>query len=417
MVCKSVLLLALIAVSSIGSVLGQQLSEVQGWSQFRGDHRNGSARGLPASSLNLELVWDFPLPSEGVGGIAATEDMVVVSSRDINDSADVFFILNPVDGGLIVKHEYSAIGRLDYGNSPRATPIIGHELVYVQGAFGHLVAIDPAEGKVRWQTNLVDNYDGKLPTWGYCVSPLLVGGQLIVQPGGSHASIVSLQADTGKVQWKVNQFHDSAYASPCLFPSHPDSKLGHFFIVCEQTGLVGLSLRTGQELWRLKPEIRGEFMVPSPIVVDEDIYWIGESNGIRVYRWDGRDDSTAPKLISHNPDIASDTHTPTTLTSFIVTIDQDLIALDPANGLCVVDRFQHNSLNSYAAIMTEQDRALICCSDGTVLLLSLDARHWRLIDEARPYRNTASILASPALANGMLYLRRNRSLACYRLKK
>ena len=100
--------------------------------------------------------------------------------------------------------------------------------------------------------------------------------------------------------------------------------------------------------------------------------WIGESNGLRAYRIGNQDRSKPPKLFSHNLEIANDTHTPTPIGSFLVTIDQDLVAIDPANGLCVVDTFRHKSLDRYAAVMSEQNHALVCCSDGTVLLLRIE---------------------------------------------
>lgn len=62
------------------------------WNQFRGPNRDGVAPSLPAHlPAKAEFAWETPLPSDGVGGLAATDDYVIVSGRDSLDQADFFF--------------------------------------------------------------------------------------------------------------------------------------------------------------------------------------------------------------------------------------------------------------------------------------------------------------------------------------
>ncbi len=64
----------------------------QAWNQFRGPARDGTADWLPETlPAAARFAWTVPLPSDGVGGIAATPDAVLVSCRNQRDSADVFF--------------------------------------------------------------------------------------------------------------------------------------------------------------------------------------------------------------------------------------------------------------------------------------------------------------------------------------
>jgi ABC-type phosphate/phosphonate transport system substrate-binding protein len=64
----------------------------QAWPQFRGPKRDGSVSWLPDSLPAVsQFLWSVSLPSDGVGGIAATEDVVVVGGRNAQDKADVFF--------------------------------------------------------------------------------------------------------------------------------------------------------------------------------------------------------------------------------------------------------------------------------------------------------------------------------------
>ncbi len=60
------------------------------------------------------------LPSQGVGGVSATDEFVIVSSRSADDQQDLFVCLDPVSGAVLWQKEYAAPGQLDYGTSPRA---------------------------------------------------------------------------------------------------------------------------------------------------------------------------------------------------------------------------------------------------------------------------------------------------------
>ena len=93
-------------------------------------------------------------------------------------------------------------GQLDYGNGPRAAPTVFDGLVYTLGATGKLNCLDLKTGSVRWSANLVSDFDGRMPTWGYAASPLIFRDTVIVHPGSAKgASVVALNRRTGKKVW------------------------------------------------------------------------------------------------------------------------------------------------------------------------------------------------------------------------
>ena len=369
----------------------------------------------------VELLWEYRLPGEGIGGIAASDDLVVVSSRDLQDRSDHVLVLDASTGALIYQHQYAADGKLDYGNSARATPVIGSELIYTLGAVGHFVAIDPAEGRIQWQLHLVNDLGGRLPAWGFCISPILVGEQLIVQPGGLDAAIVSLNVQSGQILWKTSGNFRVGYASPSLMKFRSkigtDSQSDRSIVGCDEQGLASWDSKSGVLQWRIEPRQAGEFMVPSPLVVSDMIFWMGESNGIRSYRVNESDRAKVPTLIAENPAVASDIQSPTELAGYIISIDDELVSLDPGDGLKIVDRFTHPSLDHYAVIMTQDDRALVCCSDGMLILIRLDSGKWKLLDTVRAVVHAASALAQPALVQGKLYLRSDHKVCCFQLQE
>ena len=64
-------------------------------------------------------------------------------------------------------------------NTPRATPLIDRDRVYLLGDFGHLHAVELSTGKALWKKNIRTEFKAAdRLVWGVCSSPLLVDGKL-----------------------------------------------------------------------------------------------------------------------------------------------------------------------------------------------------------------------------------------------
>jgi hypothetical protein len=70
----------------------------------------------------------------------------VVSGRDLLDENDLFIAFDTKTGKRRWHVLYPSIGALDYGNAPRATPVIHGDRVILLGAFGQLTCVDAAFG-------------------------------------------------------------------------------------------------------------------------------------------------------------------------------------------------------------------------------------------------------------------------------
>src|SRR5206468_5932408 len=104
----------------------------------------------------------------------------------------------------------------DRGNGPRGTPTVDGNRLYAVAGNGTLVCLDIETGKRIWGINFVEHFRGDAPQWGYSESPLVEGDRVIVNPGGSGASIVALNKTTGDVIWK-SQSDGAAYSSAMGF--------------------------------------------------------------------------------------------------------------------------------------------------------------------------------------------------------
>src|SRR5204863_441721 len=114
-----------------------------------------------------------------------------------------------------------------------------------------------------------------------CSTPLLVDDLLIVNPGGTNASLAALDPVSGHTRW----------TTPGLPAAYSSFICGQFggrrqIVGYDQHSLGGWDVKTGKRLWQLVPPLGRDFNVPTPIAVDGGIVVSTENNGTRYYRFD-----------------------------------------------------------------------------------------------------------------------------------
>jgi outer membrane protein assembly factor BamB len=238
--------------------------------------------------------WTRPLARSGLGGIAATDYYVIVGDRDDAEQQDVFRCFDARTGRSLWMLAYDAPGELDYGNSPRATPLIENDRVHLSGAMGDLHCVALATGRIIWKRNLVADFavsKDALSAWGYCSSPLVVEGRLIVNPGAADASVVALDPATGAEVWRCPE-------KPAGHGSFVAADIGGVrqVIGYDNASLGGWNLVTGSRVWSPEPQVAGDFNVPTPVLVKGPpprLLVASEMNGTRLHAFDidGRIDS------------------------------------------------------------------------------------------------------------------------------
>ncbi len=313
-------------------------------------------------------------------------------------------------GGLVNQLEYDAPGQLDYGNSPRATPVLTEDAIYLQGAMGHLHCIDAITGEIRWKQHLIDDFSGQLPIWGFTASPLLADGRLIVQPGGPANSITALDATTGSVVWSTAG-KKAAYASPVLLEIGKTKQVVAF----DEDTLGGWSLVDGKRLWELRPKTKGDFNVPTPVVAGNQVVLVSENNAVRIHDFDSLGViSNAP--CSESDALAGDSQTPILMGDLLVGVDGDLVVLEVKNNLTKRCSFSDRCLLKYSSLIGDEDRVLVACGDGTILLVKILKDSIEEIGRFSVLKDGGELLSHPAFVNGVLYVRGTTWIEAYQWK-
>lgn len=384
------------------------------WVQWRGPNRDGHLAWLPERlPAKIDPLWETNLVAPGLGGVAATGKYVIVSDRELNDTVDVFRCLNAADGKELWSRRTPASGNLDYGNSPRASPLIHDGHAYLLGAFGNLSSVDLTTGKARWSLNVRDEFDATDERkWGVCDSPLIADGKLIVAPGAKDAALVALDPKTGKAVWKTP-------GKPAGYGSLIAEKFGGVLQVIghDAETLGGWDARTGKRLWTMKPDRGNDFNVPTPIVVGDRLLIATENNGTRLFTF-RKDGTIDPNPIAVNKRLAPDTHTPVVVRDRVFGLWNRLYCLNLKDGLKEIYDEGNQAFTGYCAVVASDEQVLVMSKRGELILLDARAGEYTELGRVTTLgQEEKGMYAHPAFVGTRIYLRGSRSVVCLDLDK
>src|SRR6185503_10104043 len=188
------------------------------WPGFRGADRSGSGHG-PMIATNWsehrpKQLWKVPV-GPGWSSFAVAGNLLFTQEQ--RGPMETVVCYDAATGREIWNHQYEA--RLEDpmgGPGPRATPTLANGGLFVTGATGMFLRLNPATGAVVWQKNLKEVAGRIAPMWGFASSPLVIGSNVIVWAGGKDGKgLLAFDVETGALRWSAAT-GDHTYASPQL---------------------------------------------------------------------------------------------------------------------------------------------------------------------------------------------------------
>ncbi|MGL6073826.1 MAG: PQQ-binding-like beta-propeller repeat protein [Fimbriiglobus sp.] len=295
-------------------------------------------------------------------------------------------------------------GNLDYGNSPRATPVVAESHVFVFGAFGNLACLDRKTGEPVWELGLQDEFPPtELPKWGTCSTPLLIKDKLIVNPGAKDASLVALEAKSGKVLWKTSG-KAAGYGSLIYAELGGVNQIvGH-----DATTLGGWNPDTGERLWTLRPPVGNDFNVPTPIAHNGQLIVSTENNGTRIYGFEKG--KIRPEPLAVNKKLGPDTHSPVLVGTRLFGVWRGLYCLDVTKKLRPIWTSENQAYQKYATIVATEERVLVMTLDAQFILVDAKAEEYVELARARWHPEEQGLYAHPAFVGKSVFLRTQTSI-------
>ncbi len=333
------------AAASVALVLLAPPSRLvaQNWPQWRGPSSQGvsAESGLPTRwSATGDIAWKVPLAGTGTSSPIVWGDRIFVTSqvgqapvapgahphlaRDdralaerenaigrsrVSSSRDVFLVVEAFrrsDGGRLWEYRTPATGEFpelhEKHNLSTPTPVTDGERVYAWFGNGQIVALD-MEGGVLWTRHLGIDYGSFQNQWGHGSSPTLYRDSLILLcDHTSLAYLLALDKRTGKERWKVDRgARRTSHSTPLVVPGPAGDEL----IVNSSERIDAFNPATGALLWHAGEE--RQTPIPSAVFHDGIIYM---SRGYRnsdvwAIRPGGRGDVTRTHVKWRTPGGAS----------------------------------------------------------------------------------------------------------------
>jgi outer membrane protein assembly factor BamB len=238
--------IALTALTALSLTAVVSNRTVDDWPQWRGANRDGKSaeRGLLKTwpQGGPKLVWQASGVGEGYSSFSVAHGKLYTLGA--RGGTEYVMAFDEATGKKAWEVQHGARFSNDRGDGPRGTPTVDGTQLYAFGASGDLSALDAASGKVLWKVNVLQRFGGRNITWGLSESPLVLRDRIIVNAGGSSASIVAVNKKDGSELWR-SQDDRAGYSSGIL---HEVGGIPQGIFFTGQRA-VGVDTRDGRLLW------------------------------------------------------------------------------------------------------------------------------------------------------------------------
>jgi len=231
------------------------------WPAFGGPERNqvSNEKGLRTNwgDEEPERLWVLDV---GLGYSGVVEVKGKAYTQGYSNGKNTLFCVAPDTGKVFWTHQYPCqkAPKFFQGGS-RSTPAISNGILYLNSHEGNFYALDAETGKILWTKNLLKDFGGRRPDWGFSGSPLCIADKVIFETGAEKGSLVALDAKTGELRWRAGN-HEAAYSSP-MMRSYKKGEI----LVFNGFGLVSHNLSDGKELKRYQHKTRFGINATQPI--------------------------------------------------------------------------------------------------------------------------------------------------------
>lgn len=386
------------------------------WPQFRGPTGQGisTATGLPIEwNTKKNIAWSVEIPGKGWSSPVIAGGKVYLTTSVAKPRGPVSLFAVCLDGATgkplwdteVFEPNTSLASQMHGKNSLASpTPIVTSDRLYVH--FGHMgtAALDLA-GKIIWRQNGL-KYE---PVHGAGGSPALIGDLLVVDCDGAHDPfIAALDARTGDIKWKTPR--DSTARKTFSFSTPlPVEVDGQTQIISPASGFVGsYDPADGHELWRVRYG-EGYSVVPRPVFAHGMIFVSSAFDSPVVYAirpGGARGDATNSHVVWSRA--KGGPNTP----SLLAVGDELYMVSDNGIASCLDARtgkvyWTHRLAGTFSASpVFAEGRIYFQTEAGLGIVVNAEKTFEVLAENDLGERS----LASPAVADGALFIRTERHL-------
>ncbi len=386
------------------------------WPQWGGPERNHQSK---ASGLLQQwpeggppLAWKFTDAGAGYSSFAVHDGLLYTLGTA--DDHNFALCLNANDGSQVWRTRIGPAVREEeylqgWGGGPRSTPTLTASRVFVLDDGGYLCCLERATGILHWRVNLVEDFGGAIPKWGYSESPLVDEQRVIVCPGNRNF-LIALDVESGRLLMTSSGFDEKAHYVSVVRQTVAGQAM---YVTAAQSGLVGFSATTGQALWTNSSSGNATATIPTPIIKEDLVYHTSAySTGCVLLRVAATDQGMQAEEIYFNKNMQNH-H------GGVLLIDDTIFGYRRNGGWLCQDFTSGEILwsqrvpgdSSASAIYADHRCYVFGESSGTCYLVEPSRTQWlehgqlTLPSQTEMNRRSGKIWAHPVVAEGKLFLR------------
>ena len=381
------------------------------WPGFRGPNRNSRQTGTTFdsnwTSTAPELLWKISVGPAWSSFAVAGNLLFTQEQRGPNECV----ICYDAETGSEIWVEQTEARFSDPlgGPGPRATPQLANGSLFVLGADGDLLRLNPVNGKIAWQTNIGETAGRKPPEWGFSSSPLVVNNLVVVHAGGEgNKGTLAFDTETGDLKWSAPA-GDHSYSSP-QSATLADEEL---VLMMTNAGLRLLNPTNGEVRLTYDWPHRGYRALQPQVVKDNHLLLATESRtGSRLVKITKADESLAVEDIWSTRNLKAD------FNDFVV-FDGNIYGFDGGLFACVDldtgDRQLKGGRYGKGQVLVLEDSELLFISSERgkgVLVKATPDDH---VELATTQLLKGKTWNHPVIVGDRLFIRNAEEAACYRL--
>ena len=390
------------------------------WPQWLGPTRNNhistGEKVLAKFPSELKPVWKIQIGGGFSSPVVASEKVIYF---DENGEKEVVHLLDARTGKEIWQTAIADRFADEWSAGPRSTPFIDGDRVYVQSCNGEFRCLNLADGKILWGASFEKDFnvkfvgskggEGTARRRGNNGSGIADGNAVIVPVGSTNgASLVCFDKFTGKVLWKSGN-DEAAYSSLQVATLAGVKQV----IAFTADALMSVDRQDGKQLWRVPLKTGAKRHTGTPVIVGDNIVVNSQTIGLVCFKISQQENQfTATKLWA-NKDLKINLSTPVLVDGFLYSQgpQKDFVCVDSTNGELKWSQSGFGKDNSSTIVI--RDKLLVLTDAGELVLISATAQKYAELGRIQVCGKNWSF---PAYANGKLYVRDSRELACYELQ-
>jgi len=378
------------------------------WPHFGGPNGDCSS---PDTGINKDWkakppkeVWRVPMADGGFAGPCIVGDKLFIN--DHGNNCDYVRCLDVKTGKELWQSDKFPNSNYHSSGHSNSTPTFDGNKLYVMSRDGQLSCFDAEKGSIIWKHDLVAEFKGKPSPWLYNSSPVIDGNNVIVCPGGPDGCVAAFTKDKGELVWRGGRVDFADCSTPTLATLNGRRSL----LVFGDQALMNLNPKDGKTQWEAESKVKTTH-IPSPVIADGHVFAsAGYGTPCVMVAADG-------KVLWENKNMMPHMNTPVYDKGYLYgTSGQsestgDLVCVDAKTGAVI---WKQPGFEAGGLVAVDGVLIVIDGKTGEAAMARINPKAYEELGRFKPVGGRS--WTSPAIADGKLFVRNEKELACFDLK-